>query len=98
MVDPARRAVAAVYRSPWLGLRPESLCVGPDGCLYGITWSTVFRWRPGAAPEAVHTCSAEECALFPGGSPFHRGAVIIGGRYYCSCGASVVSVKLPLLA
>ncbi len=96
VIDTLKRKVTHVYPSPWLGVRPESICLGPDGAFYGITWNTLFRWQPGQAPQAVMKCSSKASKDFDGGSLFHRGAVIIGDRYYFSCGPSVMSVQLDL--
>ena len=94
VLNPETRRVEEVIPSPWSGGRPESMCVGPDGCLYGLTWMCLYRWRPGGKPEAVMTCAGKDAAAYSGGSLFHRGAVIVGNRFYFSCGPNVMSVRL----
>ena len=94
-MDAAGRRVEMVFPSPWQGARPESMCLGPDGNFYGITWNCLFRWRPRGKPEAVFVATPAESKRFCGGSLFHRGAIIIDGRYYFSCGPNVMSVRLP---
>ncbi len=78
------------------GVRDQSMCWGPDGNIYGITWMVLFRWRPDTGKiEELYRCMGEEAKPYDG-SLFHRGAVIKDGRIYFSCGAKVMSMKLPL--
>ena len=94
--DPESRSMDYVVPSKISGVREQSMCLGPDGNIYGITWITLFRWRPETGKiEVVHRCSPRESKRHPGGSLFHRGAVIIDGRYYFSCGPHVMSMRLP---
>ena len=77
--------------------REQSLCFGPDGNLYGITWMVLFRWRPETGKiEELRRCMGDDAKGFAGGSLFHRGAVIIGDRFYFSCGPKVMSLRVPL--
>jgi len=95
VLDPVTRKAVVVHPSAWGGARPESICRGPDGALYGLTWCCLFRWEAGKAPTVVMRCTGRVAAGFPGGSLFHRGAVIVGNRYYFSCGPQVMSMRLP---
>ena len=55
----------------------------------------LFRWRPETGKiEELYRCLGEDAKPF-GGSLFHRGAVIINGRIYFSCGPRVMSLRLP---
>jgi streptogramin lyase len=95
--DPATRKVVYVIPSDISAVREQSMSLGPDGNIYGITWITLFRWRPEAGTIDVLVRTPEkEAARYSGGSLFHRGAAIIGGRLYFSCGAQVRSMRLPL--
>ena len=95
--DPATRTMDYVIPSAISAVREQSMSVGPDGNIYGITYLTVFRWRPEQGKiEALFQTTEKEAASFSGGSLFHRGAAIIGERMYFSCGAQVMSVRLPL--
>ncbi|MBI2194731.1 MAG: hypothetical protein HYU36_22350 [Planctomycetes bacterium] len=95
--DPRRRTMDYVMPSEISGVREQSLCIGPDGNIYGITWITIFRWIPETGKiEVLYRCSPRESKRYPGGSLFHRGAVILGGRLYFSCGPHVMSMRLPL--
>ena len=94
--DAQSRAMDYVVPSKISGVREQSMCLGPDGNIYGITWITLFRWRPETGKiAALHRCSPRESKRYPGGSLFHRGAVIIDGRLYFSCGPHVMSMRLP---
>lgn len=96
--DPASRKMEYVIPSDISAVREQSMSVGPDGNIYGITWITLFRWRPETGKiDVLARTSAKEAAGYSGGSLFHRGAVIIGDRYYFTCGARVMSMRLPLL-
>ena len=78
------------------GAREQSMCLGPDGNIYGITWMVLFRWQPETGQVAeLYRCLGEDAKPF-GGSLFHRGAVIIDDRYYFSCGPKLMSLPLPL--
>lgn len=95
--DLKRRAMDYVVRSPISACREQSLCFGPDGNLYGITWIALFRWRPETgAIEVLYRCVGKRAKSCAGGSLFHRGAVIIDGRIYFSCGPQVMSLRVPL--
>ena len=94
--DPQKRAMDYVVSPEISGAREQSMCLGPDGNIYGITWMVLFRWQPETGQVAeLYRCLGEDAKPF-GGSLFHRGAVIINGRYYFSCGSKVMSVQLPL--
>ena len=94
--DPATRTTDYVVQSEISGPRPHSLCFGPDGNLYGITWMVLYRWQPATGTiEEMSRCMGEDAQPF-GGSLFHRGAVIINGRFYFSCGPRVMSLRVPL--
>ncbi len=78
-------------------IREQSLCWGPDGNLYGITWMSLLRWRPETGQiDVLYRCEGDEASRYEGGSLFHRGAVIIDGRLYFSCGSRVMSLRIPL--
>jgi len=95
--DPETRAMDYAEPSKISGVREQSLCIGPDGNLYGITWMTLFRWRPELGRiEVLYRCSPRDSRRYPGGSLFWRGAVIIGKRFYFSCGPKVMSLRIPL--
>ena len=95
--DPQSRAMDYVIPSKISGVREQSMCLGPDGNIYGITWITLFRWHPETGKiEVLYRCSPRESKRYPGGSLFHRGAVIIGDRLYFSCGPKVMSLRIPL--
>ena len=71
-------------------------CLGPDGNIYGITWMVLFRWRPETGKiEELYRCMGDDAKKPFGGSLFDRGAIIIGTRIYFSCGAHVMSLRLP---
>jgi streptogramin lyase len=95
--DVKRKAMDYLVPSDISAVREQSLCWGPDGNLYGITWVSFFRWRPETGQmEVLYSSAGARNAHSPGGSLFHRGAVIIGDRYYFSCGPRVMSLKVPL--
>ena len=95
--DVATRTLDYVVKSEISGPRPHSLCVGPDGNLYGITWMVLYRWRPETGQiEELYRCLGDDAKGFAGGSLFHRGAVIIDGRYYFSCGPKVMSLPVEM--
>ena len=95
--DLRKRALDYVLPSAISGVREQSLCFGPDGNIYGITWMVLFRWRPATGQiDELYRCLGADAAPF-GGSLFHRGAVIIANRIYFSCGSHVMSLRLPLL-
>ena len=95
--DVATRTTDYVVKSEISGPRPHSLSFGPDGNLYGITWMVLYRWRPETGKiEELYRCLGDDAKPFAGGSLFHRGAVIINGRIYFSCGPKVMSLRLPL--
>ncbi len=78
-------------------VREQSMCWGPDGNIYGITWLSLFRWRPATGKiEVLYRCIGKQAQRYPGGSLFHRGAVIIGDRFYFSCGPRIASLRIPL--
>ena len=94
--DPQTRKLEYVVKSEISGVREQSICLGPDGNIYGISWLALFRWRPATGKiEVLYRCLGEEAKPF-GGSLFHRGAVIVGDRYYFSCGTKVMSLRIPL--
>lgn len=94
--DPATRKVDYNIPSQISACREQSLCLGPDGNIYGITWMVLFRWRPETGQiEELCRCMGDDAKPY-GGSLFHRGAVIIGGRLYFSCGSHVMSMRIPL--
>jgi len=94
--DPATRKMDYIVPSKISGVREQSMCIGPDGNIYGITWITLFRWHPETGKiEVLYRCSRRDSKRYPGGSLFHRGAVIIDGRIYFSCGPNVRSLRLP---
>lgn len=77
--------------------RPQSICLGPDGNFYGITWMSLFRWRPETGRiEVLYRCVGDDAKGYSGGSLFHRGAIVVGNRFYFSCGPHVMSLQLPL--
>ena len=93
--DPQKRALEYVIPSEISGIREQSLCLGPDGNIYGITWMVLFRWRPATGQiEELYRCLGADAEPF-GGALFHRGAVIINGRIYFSSGPRVMSLRLP---
>ena len=95
--DPATRQLDYVVDSPISGPRPHSLCFGTDGNLYGITWMVMYRWRPATGQiEELYRVMGEDAKPFDGGSLFHRGAIIIDGRYYFSCGPQVLSLPVEM--
>ena len=95
--DVATRKTDYVVQSEISGPRPHSLSFGPDGNLYGITWMVLYRWRPETGKiEELYRCLGDDAKPFASGSLFHRGAVIINGRIYFSCGPKVMSLRLPL--
>jgi len=94
--DPKKRVMDYVVPSEISGAREQSMCLGPDGNIYGITWMVLYRWRPETGKiEEVYRCMGDDAKPF-GGSLFHRGAIIIDGRYYFSCGAKVMSLPVEL--
>jgi hypothetical protein len=94
--DPVSRKMDYVVPSEISGVREQSLTFGPDGNIYGITWMVMFRWRPETGRiEELYRCMGEDAKPFEG-ALFHRGAVVIDGRYYFSCGTKIMSVPLPL--
>ncbi|MEI8063581.1 MAG: hypothetical protein WCH84_05915 [Verrucomicrobiota bacterium] len=93
--DIATRKVEQLTVSPFGPARQQSLAIGPDGNLYGITWMSLFRWRPSGELEELWQVKGRSAKPY-GGSLFHTGAAIIGGRLYFSNQASVMSVQLPL--
>lgn len=94
--DPDTLKMDYIVPSKISGVREQSMCLGPDGNIYGITWITLFRWRPETGKiEVLYRCSRRDSKRYPGGSLFHRGAVIIDGRFYFSCGPNVRSLRLP---
>lgn len=95
--DPRARAMDYLIPSEISGPREQSLCFGPDGNIYGITWMVLFRWRPESGKiEELYRCKGPAARKYAGGSLFHRGAIIVDGRYYFSCGPRVMSMRLPL--
>jgi hypothetical protein len=95
--DVKTRSMEYVVKSEISGPRPHSICFGPDGSIYGITWMVLYRWRPATGQiEELHRCLGDDAKGYAGGSLFHRGAIIIDGRYYFSCGPNVMSMQLPL--
>ncbi|MCG3146669.1 MAG: hypothetical protein PCFJNLEI_00103 [Verrucomicrobiae bacterium] len=95
--DPQKRAMDYLLPSEISGVREQSMCFGPDGNIYGITWMVLFRWRPESGQiEELYRCTGRAAKPF-GGSLFHRGAIIIDGRYYFSCGAKVMSLPVDCL-
>ena len=95
--DPQKRALEYVIAPEISGVREQSICLGPDGNIYGITWMVLFRWQPQTGKvEELYRCLGEDAKPF-GGSLFHRGAIIIDGRIYFSCGSHVMSLRLPPL-
>lgn len=94
--DPATRKMDYIIDSKIDACREESMTLGPDGAIYGITYTDLFRWEPETGKvESLWKTPQEELKHFPGGSMFHRGAVINNGRFYFSSGPAVLSVKLP---
>lgn len=78
-------------------IREQSMCMGPDGNIYGITWMALFRWRLQTGKiEVLSRCMGRQAKRYSGGSLFHRGAVLIDGRLYFSCGPHVMSMRVPL--
>lgn len=95
--DIASRTMDYVISSDISAVREQSMCWGPDGNIYGITWVSFFRWRPETGKiEVLYRSAGARNQRSPGGSLFHRGAVIIGDRFYFSCGPRVMSLKVPL--
>lgn len=94
--DIAARKMDYVIESKIDAVREISMTFGPDGNIYGITYTTLFRWNPQTGEiVSLWTTLEEELKNYSGGSLFHRGAVIIDGRYYFSCGPRIMSLKLP---
>jgi hypothetical protein len=93
--DVATQKVERVVKSRMSGAREESMARASDGNIYGITWRSLFRLRPNGDIDELWRCIGEPARKY-GGSLFHRGAAIIDGRMYFSCGANVMSVRLPL--
>jgi hypothetical protein len=95
--DVATRKTIYTTPSTISAVREQSMCWGPDGNIYGITYTTLFRWIPETGViENIYHHTAEEAAKQTSGSLFHRGAVIIDKRLYFSCGSHVMSLPLPL--
>jgi hypothetical protein len=95
--DVATRKTIYATPSTISACREQSMCWGPDGNIYGITYTTLFRWIPQTGViENIYHQTAEEAAKETSGSLFHRGAVIIDKRLYFSCGSHVMSLPLPL--
>ena len=95
--DPVARKMDYVVDSQISAGRPQSMCFGPDGNIYGITWMVLYRWRPETGKiEELYRCLGDAAKPFAGGALFHRGAVIINDRYYFSCGPKVMSLPVPL--
>jgi len=95
--DPHTRTMDYYRRLRISAIREQSMCLGPDGHIYGITWIALFRWRLETGDiEVLSRCVGERAKSYPGGSLFHRGAVIIDDRFYFSCGPQVMSMHIPL--
>ncbi len=95
--DTKTRKMVYEFPSEISGPRGHAMYFGPDGNIYGMTWMTMFRWRPESGQiEVLAKCIGEEARPFDGGSLFHRGAKIQDGRFYFTCGPKVMSMKLPL--
>ena len=93
--DIATRKVAHLTAGQFGPARQQSLAIGPDGNLYGITWMSLFRWQPTGKLEELWRVKGRPAKPY-GGSLFHTGAAIIGERLYFSHQAKVMSVRLPL--
>ena len=95
VANPETRAVEKIIPSAISAVREQSMSVASDGNIYGITWMALFRWRPDGDVETLWRLVGRPARKY-GGSLFHRGAAIVGPRLYFSCGARVMSVRLPL--
>jgi hypothetical protein len=93
--DPRSRRIERLVPSRFSGAREQSMSIGPDGNVYGITWMSLFRFRPNGKVEELWRVKGRSAKRY-GGSLFHRGAAILGDRMYFSCGANVMSLRLPL--
>lgn len=94
--DVAKRKLDYVIPSKISAVREQSMAFGNDGYIYGITWISVFRWHMETGKiEVLYETSETLAGKYPGGSLFHRGAVIIDRRLYFSCASRVMSVRLP---
>lgn len=95
--DPAKKAMEYVIDSTISGPREHSVCFGADGNFYGITWMVMFRWHPQTGQiDELYRVMGDDAKSFAGGSLFHRGAIIINGRYYFSCGPKVMSLPVQM--
>ena len=94
--DPVSRKMDYVVPSEISGVREQSMCFGPDGNIYGITWMVLFRWRPATGQiEELYRVMGDDAKPF-GVSLFHGGAAIINGRYYFSCGPKLMSLPVEI--
>jgi len=94
--DPLRLKMDYVIPSEISGVREQSMCFGPDGNIYGITWMVLFRWCPVTGQiKELYRCMGDDAKPF-GISLFHGGAAIIDGRYYFSCGPKLMSLPVEL--
>jgi len=93
--DIATRKVAQLTAGHFGPARQQSLAIAPDGNLYGITWMSLFRWRPTGKLDELWRVKGRPAKPY-GGSLFHTGAAIIRDRLYFSHQAKVMSVRLPL--
>lgn len=92
--DPATRTMDYVIDSKISAARPHSMCFGPDGNIYGITWMVMFRWHPETGQvDELYRVMGDDAKPF-GGSLFHRGAILIDGRLYFSCATKVMSLPV----
>jgi len=94
--DVKKRELVYLKDSQISGPREQSLSFGADGNLYGITWMVMFRWHPATGQiDELYRVMGDEAQTFAGGSLFHRGSILIDGRYYFSCGPKIMSLPLP---
>ncbi|MEI8316131.1 MAG: hypothetical protein WCG79_11860, partial [Verrucomicrobiota bacterium] len=95
--DPVARKMDYVVDSQISAGRPQSMCFAADGNIYGITWMVMYRWRPESGKiDELYRVMGDDAKPF-GGSLFHRGAIIIDGRFHFSCGPKVMSVPVEMV-
>ena len=95
--DVATKKMDYVIESKISACREQSMAMGPDGFIYGITWTSLFRWHlANGKIEVLYDTTQKQRDGYSGGSLFHKGAVIVRDRLYFTCGEYVMSLKLPI--